>query len=169
MGPGPANPAGDGRLEVGRIAKPHGIRGEVVVDLVSNRPEQRLAPGTVLGGGPFDLEVVAARPHQSRWIVSFAGVVDRNGAEGLRGVVLSAEPLEPDGDDEVLWVHELIGAEVFDTVGRSHGLVESVEANPASDLLVLAGGRLVPLTFVVERTADGRVVVDPPLGLLDDD
>lgn len=154
---------GGGLLEVGRIVKPHGIRGEVIVELVSNRPEQRLASGSVLASPKGDLEVQAASPHQGRWIVAFTGVADRNAAETLRGVVLSAAPLE---DDDALWVHELIGAEVVDTAGRSYGPVEAVEANPASDLLVLAGERLVPLVFVVLRSP-GRVVIDPPTGLLD--
>lgn len=150
-------------LEVGRIVKPHGLRGEVIVDLVSNRPEQRLAPGNVLGSDRGDLEVVSARPHQGRWIVVFAGSRDRDGAEALRGVVLRGEPLEEEG---ALWVHELIGAEVVDVAGRSYGPVEAVEANAASDLLVLADQQLVPLTFVVEQ-GDGRVVIDPPAGLVD--
>ena len=150
-------------LEVGRIVKPHGIRGDVIVDMVSNRPEARLAPGGVLSTDGGDLEVVSARPHQGRWIVAFAGCGDRDGAEGLRGRVLRAEPLDEEG---ALWVHELIGAEVVDLGGRSYGQVEAVEANAASDLLVLADQRLVPLTFVVEH-GDGRVVVDPPAGLLD--
>ena len=146
--------------------KAHGIRGEVVVDLVSNRPQQRLAPGSVLSSGRGDLEVLAATPHQGRWIVAFAGIPGRNTAETYRGVVLSAEPLDDDGDDDTLWVHELIGSEVFDLGGRSYGPVESVEANPASDLLVLSGGRLVPLVFVKTRLP-GRVFIDPPAGLLD--
>ncbi len=141
------------------------MRGEVVVDLVSNRPEQRLAPGAVLSWGGGDLEVVGARPHQGRWLVTFAGVEDRDAAERLRGATLSAPALAD--EDDVLWVHELVGAEVVDTTGRSHGRVEAVEANPASDLLVLEGERLVPLVFVVARRPDGTVVVDPPAGLLD--
>ena len=153
-----------GLLEVGRVVKPHGIRGEVVVDLISNRPEQRLAEGSVLESDRGALEVLASRPHQGRWIVAFAGVADRNGAEALRGAVLSAEALDEDG---ALWVHELMGAQVVDTGGRPLGTVEAVEANPASDLLVLAGGHLVPLVFVVERRVDGTVVVDPPPGLFD--
>ena len=151
-------------LEVGRIVKAHGIRGEVIVDLVSNRPEERLAPGALLSSDRGDLEVLTATPHQSRWIVAFAGVEDRNAAETYRGVVLRAAPLED--DDDTLWVHELIGAEVFDLGGRSYGPVEAVEANPASDLLVLSGDRLVPLVFVKTRLP-GRVVIDPPAGLLD--
>ena len=151
-------------LEVGRIVKAHGIRGEVIVDLVSNRPERRLAPGSVLSSERGDLEVRAASPHQGRWIVAFAGIPDRNAAETYRGVVLSAEALED--EDDALWVHELVGSEVVDLAGRSYGPVEAVEANPASDLLVLSGERLVPLVFVVVK-APGRVVIDPPPGLLD--
>jgi 16S rRNA processing protein RimM len=147
------------------VVKPHGVRGEVVVDLVSNRPQRRLAAGSVLVCGAGELEVVGARPHQGRWLVSFSGVDDRDAAERLRGATLSAPALE--GEEDALWVHELVGAEVVDTTGRSHGRVEAVEANPASDLLVLEGERLVPLVFVVERRADGTVVVDPPAGLLD--
>ena len=152
-------------LEVGRIVKAHGIRGEVIVDLVSNRPDVRLAPGSVLSSDRGDLEVLTATPHQGRWIVAFDGIPDRNAAETYRDTVLSAEPIDED-DGDTLWVHELVGAEVVDLAGKSYGSVEAVEANPASDLLVLSGERLVPLVFVVVR-APGRVVIDPPAGLLD--
>ena len=151
-------------LEVGRIVKAHGIRGEVIVDLVTNRPDLRLAPGSVLSSERGELEVLTSTPHQNRWIVAFRGVEDRNTAETYRDTVLRAEPVE--GDDDTLWVHELIGSEVFDLEGRSYGPVEAVEANPASDLLVLSGDRLVPLVFVKTRLP-GRVVIDPPAGLLD--
>lgn len=144
--------------------KPHGLRGEVVVELFTNRTE-RLAPGTVLGSDRGPLEVVRSSAHQHRWIVAFAGVGDHAGAEALRGVTLSAEALE---DPDALWVHELVGSEVVDAAGVTHGTVVAVEANPASDLLVLEGGGLVPLRFVVS-SEPGRVVVDPPAGLLDDD
>ncbi len=154
----------DGRLEVGRIVKAHGIRGEVIVDLTTNRPDLRLARGSRLSSPLGELEVSTATPHQGRWIVGFRGIEDRNGAETYRNTPLSAEPIE--GDDDTLWVHELIGSEVFDLDGRSYGPVEAVEANPASDLLVLSGERLVPLVFVKTKLP-GRVVIDPPAGLLD--
>ena len=154
----------EGMLEVGRIVKAHGIRGEVIVDLVTNRPDLRLAPGSVLSSDRGALEVLTSTPHQNRWIVAFRGIDDRNTAETYRDTVLRAEPVE--GDDDTLWVHELIGSEVFDLEGRSYGPVEAVEANPASDLLVLSGDRLVPLVFVKTRLP-GRVVIDPPAGLLD--
>jgi len=150
---------------VGRIVKAHGIKGEVIVDLVSNRPEVRLAAGSVLSSDRGDLEVAAATAHQGRWIVTFAGISSRNDAETYRGTVLSAEPLDDD-DGDTLWVHELVGSEVVDKAGRSYGAVQAVEANPASDLLVLDGDKLVPLVFVVLK-APGRIVIDPPAGLLD--
>lgn len=134
----------------------------MIVELFTDRTE-RLAPGTVLDGPDGPLEVLWATPHHRRWIVAFAGVAGHAGAEALRDAVLAAEPLD---DPDALWVHELVGSEVVDTAGAAHGRVVAVEANPASDLLVLEGGGLVPLRFVVERGA-GRVVVDVPTGLLD--
>jgi len=150
-------------LEVGRIKKAHGVRGEVVVSLLTDRIE-RVAPGAVLYAGERPLEVVASRPHQKHHIVSFAGVATREAADALHGAALQAEPID---DDEELWVHDLIGVAVVAVDGSAVGTVESVQANPASDLLVLDGGALVPVVFVVERRDDGAVVVDLPEGLLD--
>jgi 16S rRNA processing protein RimM len=149
-------------LEVGWVVKPHGLRGEVIVELVTNRTERAHA-GMVLSSPAGDLTIERSTPHLGRWIVTFAGVETREQAEALRGTPLSAEPLD---DPDTLWVHELIGADVVDTTGTRLGMVASVEANPASDILVLDGGGLVPLTFVVSK-APGQVVVDPPAGLLD--
>lgn len=152
-------------LLVGRVGKAHGLRGEVVVHLLSTEADVRLARGSALlradGGAP--LVVVDARPHQDRWLVQFDGVHDRAGADALRSVELHGEPLDvPDA----LWVHELVGAAVVDTVGAACGTVVSVVANPADDLLELDGGALVPVTFVVGWDDDRRVVIDPPEGLL---
>lgn len=149
-------------LEVGRVVRAHGLAGEVAVKLVTDRQE-RLAPGTILHISSGSLEVVASRPYQAGYLVSFAGVQDREAAEALRGVTLLAPPLE---DPEAFWVHELIGSDVVGIDHSEHGRVVAVEANPASDLLVLDGGGLVPLRFVVER-APGHLVVDVPAGLLD--
>lgn len=155
-------------LEVGRIEKAHGLRGEVVVRLTTN-VEGRVAPGSVLfadPGGARRLEVVASQPHQHRWIVAFAGSSRREDAEALHGTVLYGEPVTDD-DPDALWIHELIGAEVVETAGAPRGRVVAVIDNPASDLLELDSGALVPLRFVVEH-GPGRLVVDVPAGLFDD-
>jgi 16S rRNA processing protein RimM len=152
------------RLEVGRVTKPHGLRGEVVVVAVTNRSE-RFAPGSSLDAGGRALRVDTSRRHQDRWLVHFDGVDDRTAAESLRGVVLTAEALGPAPDGE-LWVHELVGCLVVTRDGVPLGRVDAVEANPAHDLLVLDSGALIPMPFVVEH-AVRRVVVELPDGLLE--
>jgi 16S rRNA processing protein RimM len=154
-------------LEIGRVARPHGLRGQVVVELWTNR-EERVAPGSLLRWQGGELEVVRATRQpavgqRARWLVSFRGVDTREDAEALRGAVLTAVPL---ADADAWWVHDLIGAEVVDLEGAPIGRVEAVEANPASDLLVLSDGRLIPLQFVVDRR-EGRLTADPPPGLLE--
>ncbi len=158
MGAGSRRPV---RLEVGRVARAHGLAGEVVVDLWGDG--SRLAPGSVLATERGELTVEASRPQSHRHLVRFRGVEDRAGAEALRGLVLEAAPVELPG---TLWVHELVGAVVVSTDGQELGVVEGLEENPASDLLVLSGGALVPLRFVVSFEPGGNVVVDVPAGLV---
>ena len=150
-------------LEVGRIEKPHGVRGEVIVRLTTNRAE-RLAPGTVLATPTGSLEVRTSRPHQDRFCVAFAGVHDREGADVLRGTVLLAEAIE---DPDELWVHDLIGARLVDQTGVDRGRVVEIIANPASDLLELDSGALVPVRFVTDVEPGVRVAADVPDGLFD--
>jgi 16S rRNA processing protein RimM len=154
-------------LEVGRVVRPHGLKGQVVVELWTNRAE-RMRPGTRLSAPSGPLEIVSASPlHESggtaRWLVDFAGVSSRAEAESLRDAVLRADPIEVDG---ALWVHEMVGEQVFSAGGELLGTVEAVQANPASDLLVLDDGHLVPLTFVVSHS-EGRLTVEAPPGLFD--
>jgi 16S rRNA processing protein RimM len=143
------------------------LRGEVAVTFSSNRPE-RWARGAVLFAGERELVVRTSRPHQGRVLLMFTGIDDRTAAEALLGVELTAEPLAGgvEFDERELWVHEVVGAEVHDRVGTVMGRVTAVEANPAHDLLVLDGGALVPMVFVVEQR-DGVIVIDPPDGLFD--
>lgn len=150
-------------LEVGRIGRAHGVRGEVVVRLVTDRLE-RLDPGSVLSTDRGELVVASSRPHGDRWVVRFEGIGGRESAEELRGTVLRAEAID---DPDTLWVHELIGAPVLDAEGTDRGTVVSVQANPASDLLELSSGALVPLVFLVERRDDGVLIVDVPCGLFE--
>ena len=149
-------------LEVGRIGRPHGVRGELYVDLLTDR-EERVAVGSRLVARDDTLEVVAARPSNGRWLVVFAGVSDRTQAERLTGVQLLAAPIE---DPDALWVHELIGSRVVEADGIDRGRCVSVLANPAHDLLELDSGALVPVTFVVS-CVDGVTTVDVPEGLFD--
>jgi 16S rRNA processing protein RimM len=157
-----------GLLEVGRCGKPHGVRGRTSVRLSSDRFE-RLAPGSRLWVGEW-LEVVSSSPvpGSDRWIVGFAGFDDRTDAERLVNRTIWGEPLE---DDEAVWVHQVIGAEVRDARGFARGRCLSVIANPANDLLELDSGALIPVNFVTSVTSeDGvmfTVVVDPPEGLFE--
>jgi len=169
-------------LEVGRVGRPHGLLGEVVVALITNRDE-RIAPGAELTcrlahglpastpGAPAAygqeesrvLEVRRSRPFQGRWLVEFEGVHSREAADELRGALLLAPAVD---DPDAFFVHDLVGREVVQVDGTPRGNVLAVQANPASDLLVLEDGNLVPLRFVVGREA-GRLVVDVPDGLFE--
>lgn len=154
-------------LEVGRITRPHGVRGEVNVLLTTNRTE-RVAAGAVLHTSDGRLTVRSSRPHKSGFIVTFAECTDRDGAEQLRDTVLLAEPID---DPDELWVHDLIGAVVVDERGIERGRVVQVLDNPASDILELDSGALVPVQFVTGVDPGERIEVDVPAGLfsLDED
>ncbi len=149
-------------LEVGRIAKPHGLRGEVIVALSTDRTE-RLDVGAVLQTDRGPLTVVAAQPHQHRWRVLFDGFHSREDADELHGLVLRAEAIE---DDDAWFIHDMIGADVVLADGTVVGECVAVVENPAYDMVELGSGALVPLPFVTD-VADGHITIEPPDGLLD--
>ena len=144
------------------MVRAHGLRGEVLVALVTDL-EERLAPGAVLATDRGDLTVVSSRPHQGRHLVTFEGVGDRTEAEALVGRILRTETV---ADPDALWVHDLVGSVVREVGGAERGRVVEVQANPAHDLLVLENGALVPAVFVVSCT-DGVTLIDPPEGLFE--
>ncbi len=152
------------RLEVGRVAKSHGLRGDVLIKFTTDRLAERTAVGSRLGIGDTDYVVTSAKPYQQQWLVHLDGVDSRDAADLLRSKLIVADPLD---DDDALFVHELIGLTVVDQHGTEHGKVVSVVANPASDLLELGDGRLIPMVFVL-GAADDVISVDVPAGLLDD-
>ena len=167
------------QLVVGRVGRAHGVRGEVVVDVRTDDPERRFAPGGVLETDPPErgpLTVAGARAHSGRLLVTFAGVADRRAAEGLRGLLLVADSAtSPSSDDpDEFWDHQLVGLAATTPAGDPLGAVTEVLHPPGTDLLVIgrADGRelLVPfvraIVFEVDPAA-GRLVVDPPPGLLD--
>ena len=152
----------DDLLEVGRIGRAHGVKGDVFVDLTTDRTERVHVGSRLFGAGRW-FEITASSRSGERWRVHFAGVDDRTAAEALTGTVLSAEPID---DPDVLWVHQLVGARVVEVGGTERGRCVAVVDNPAADLLELDSGALVPVTFVT-GLADGVVTIDPPEGLFE--
>ena len=119
-----------------------------------------------------ELVVERARTHRDRTLVKFAGVDDRSSAKGLRGTLfVPSDDVRALADDE-FWPHEVLGCVAMLVSGEQVGTVKDVVAGPAQDLLVLdtpSGERLVPLAKEIVRSVDtrqGRVVIDPPEGLL---
>jgi 16S rRNA processing protein RimM len=154
----------DGLLEVGRIGKPHGVRGDLFISLTSDVASRHAVGATftiVESAGHRTLTIATVRPQQDRFVVHFEGVDDRNDAEKLTNKFLYAEPVE---NEDGLWVHQLIGSNVVDMAGESWGTCTGVLQNPAHDILEIEGGLLVPAPFIV--TTDGTTtVINPPAGL----
>src|SRR5690349_12864134 len=174
--------AGPGALLVGVVVRPHGLHGELVVDVRTDSPDERFAAGAVLtragaDGAPAGvLTVESARPHSGRLLVRFAEAPDRTAAEALRGSRLLVDPaaLPPTGDPDEFHVHQLEGLAAELPDGTVVGSVREVVHGPGGELLVLARAQgpdaLVPFVRAIVPTVDlagGRVVLDPPEGLLD--
>jgi len=156
----------EGLLEVGHFGRAHGIRGDVFFVLSTDRDE-RAAVGSRLWVRDRWMTVAASSNASGKWRVHLEGVDDRSAAEALAGTKVYAEPLD---DDDALWVHHLIGASVIEANGIDRGRCVSVVANPASDLLELESGALVPVAFVTSVDVSGGeplVTIDPPDGLFD--
>lgn len=143
------------------MAKPHGLRGELIVQLWTDQPERTESGATWTIAGR-DYELSSAKPYQKRWLVKLAEVGSREQADELAGEEVLAEPLEREG---VLWIHEMVGLPVVDVREGELGVVGSVVANPAADLLDLGGNILIPLTYVTEVVVGERIEVALPEGL----
>jgi 16S rRNA processing protein RimM len=168
------------RLAVGRIIRPHGIRGEVAVEVRTDDPGDRFAHGRVLatdppGIGPLTVE--SARWHTGRLLVTFAGITGRDEAELLRGALLTVDSadLPAPADPDEFRDFDLIGLQVVTTAGEPVGTVTDVQ-HYGQDLLVIqpaagdGGGLLVPFVSAIAVEVDvpaGRMVIDPPPGLLE--
>jgi len=175
--PGSADTTGgDTQRVVGRIGRPHGLRGEVTVQVRTDFPEQRFTAGAQLRADTDrTLTVETVRPHGEALLVRFAGVADRDAAAGLRGLLLTVDATAlPDLDDpDEFYDHQLEGLAAVNSDGAALGTVREVVHAPASDLLVLEtdrGEALVPFVRAIVLKVDlagGAVVLDPPAGLLD--
>lgn len=164
-------------MTVARVGRAHGVAGEVRLDVRTEVPEERLVPGAVLRTEPASagpLTLTRLRRDRGSWIARFAEVADRAAAEALRGVVLVGPPRA--GEDDAWYAHELAGLAAVLADGTPLGRVEGLEHLPGQDLLVLrerTGERtLVPFVRAIVPVVDvagGRVVLDPPGGLLAQD
>ena len=168
------------QLVVGRIGRPHGLRGELTVQVHTDEPDSRFAAGSVLATEPAargPLTVSSARWHSGRLLVSFAGCADRTSAEDLRGTLLVMDSAEvaPAEDPNEFHDYELIGLDVATVAGEQVGVVADV-LHQGQDLLVIRPDRpgaeevLVPFVAALVPEVDvkaGRLVIDPPPGLLD--
>ena len=172
------------RIIVGRIGRPHGIRGEVVIGVRTDEPDLRFAVGATLdvGSTPDEpagqpLRVAAKRWHSGQLLVAFAGITDRTAASELTGSWLSMDSsqLPATSDPDEFRDHELIGLSVRTRAGQPVGVVTDV-LHYGQDLLVIApapgtgGEHLVPFVKAIVPEVDlaaGVVVIDPPPGLLD--
>ena len=154
----------DGLLEVGRIGKPHGVKGDVFISFTSDVSERQSVGAEfviIAGGAQKRIVIEAIRPQQDRFVVHFEGLNDRNDAEKLTNKFLYAEPLD---DADALWVHQLIGSLVVDVDGTTWGKCTGVLNNPAHEILEIEGGLLVPIPFV--ESCDGATtIIRPPEGL----
>lgn len=168
-------------LVVGRVAKAHGITGEVVVEVRTDEPDTRFAPGTVLrakgsDGRARSYTVDAARDHGARLLVRFAGVTDRDAADALRGtlLVIDSADLPPIDEPDTYYDHQLEGLRVRTTTGRDIGAIAEVLHTAAGELLAVrrddGGELLVPFVGAIVTTVSldaGTVEIDPPDGLLE--
>ena len=168
------------QLVVGRIGRPHGLCGELTVQVHTDDPDSRFAAGSVLATEPAargPLTVSSSHWHSGRLLVRFDGYADRSSAEDLRGTLLVMDSSEvgPAGDPDEFHDYELIGLDVATVAGEPVGVVTNV-LHQGQDLLVIrpAGPEaeevLVPFVAALVPEVDvkaGRLVIDPPPGLLD--
>jgi 16S rRNA processing protein RimM len=173
-------------LTVGRVVKAHGIGGEVVVEIRTDDPAARFAPGNSLraklsrGGGERRYVVDSAREHGGRLLVRLAGVADRDAADALRGAlfVVDSEELPPIDEPDTYYDHQLEGLRVRTTTGQEIGVVAEVLHTAAGELLAVSpdgddGEKrevLVPFVSAIATSVsleDGIIEIDPPEGLLD--
>ena len=170
-------------LVVGRVVKPHGVTGELVVDVRTDEPAERFAAGNRLWlkpsrgpGAPREVEVESSRPHGMRMLVRLTGVVDRDGADAIRGnlFVVDSADLPPLDDPDEFYDHELEGLTVRTVDGDEVGTVAEVLHTAAGELLSVrkpdGAEVLVPFVSAIVTAIsrdEGRIEIDPPEGLLD--
>ena len=167
-------------LIVGFVRKPHGVHGDMVVDILTDFPE-RLADGVRFGLGPDSgpeefLEAWRVRVHKGQWLLSVTGVRERAPVEGWRGRYLFLPEQSPEDLPEgYVYEHHLVGLECRDASGEVLGRVEGLDTSGGQTRVIVRQGEreyLVPWVPAIVTKLDregGVLVLDPPPGLLDDD
>ncbi|THA28771.1 ribosome maturation factor RimM [Streptomyces sp. A1277] len=167
------------QLVVARIGRAHGIKGEVTVEVRTDEPELRLAPGAVLATEPATtgpLTIETGRVHSGRLLLRFAGVKDRTAAEALRNTLLIADvdPAELPEDPEEFYDHQLMDLDVVLADGTEIGRITEITHLPSQDLFIVErpDGSEVMIPFVEEIVTEidleeQRAVITPPPGLID--
>ena len=160
---------------VARLGKPHGIRGEMTVEVRTDDPDERFTPGATFGTDPDigTLTLTRARWHRDRLMLTFEEVPDRNRAEEIRNTLITVDVSETE-DEDAWYIDDLVGAEVVHS-GSVIGTVSAVTPGAAQDLIhveLADSGREVMIPFVEEIVPvvdldNNRVEIDPPAGLLD--
>ena len=168
-------------LVVGRVVKAHGVTGEVVVEIRTDDPDTRFAPGSAVRGrpsrgGPESRYLIeSVRDHGGRLLLRLDGVADRTAADSLRGTVfiVDSEDLPPIDDPDEFYDHQLEGLRVVTTTGTPVGSVAEVLHTAAGELLSVRsdqGEVLVPFVSAIVTSvslADQTIEIDPPEGLLE--
>jgi 16S rRNA processing protein RimM len=163
---------------VGRVVRPHGRRGQVVVEADTDFAAERFGAGATvywrLDAGVLPVRVTSSRPYDARWVVGFEGVGTIDEAEALRGLELRipASALRTLAQG-TYYTHELVGCRVETADGGAVGEVAGVQFGSGPPLLIVTGEggeMLVPMAETICRTIDvaaRRIVIDPPAGLLE--
>ncbi|KAA1251759.1 ribosome maturation factor RimM [Mycobacterium simiae] len=172
-------------LVVGRVVKAHGVTGEVVVEVRTDDPDTRFAPGATLRakksrdrGEGCSFVIDSVRDHGARLLVRLAGVADRDAADALRGsvFVIDSDQLPPIDEPDTYYDHQLTGLRVRTTTGQDVGVVGEVLHTAAGELLAVRSAEspqnevLVPFVSAIVTSVsldDGILEIDPPEGLLD--
>ncbi|WP_411148663.1 ribosome maturation factor RimM [Streptomyces sp. A30] len=168
------------QLVVARIGRAHGIKGEVTVEVRTDEPELRLAPGAVLATDPASagpLTIETGRVHSGRLLLRFEGVRDRTAAEALRNILLIAE-IDPEAlpeEEDEYYDHQLMDLDVVTEDGTEVGRITEISHLPSQDLFIVErpDGSEVMIPFVEEIVTEidleeQRAVISPPPGLIDD-
>jgi 16S rRNA processing protein RimM len=168
-------------LVVGRVVRAHGVTGELVVEVRTDDPDTRFAPGTTLrakpsrGGPERDYVVDSAREHSGRLLVRLDGVADRTAADSMRGTLflVDSADLPPIDEPDEFYDHQLEGLQVVTTAGTPVGSVAEVLHTAAGELLSVRtedGEVLVPFVSAIVTAVsltDQTIEIDPPEGLLE--